>query len=92
MKRLLAKKRRFEEPGHYTEDDREKIPLRDFGDPENRRYPIVTQQDVYDAARLIGHAEHPRKVKERIIEISKRKGFKIPKSWQREEERREKKR
>ncbi|MBE3584844.1 MAG: hypothetical protein IMW94_01480 [Thermoanaerobacter sp.] len=76
---------RFAAPGHYTEKDREKIPPKDFGDPKNRKFPIVVPQDVEDAARLIGKAENPEAVKKRIIRIARRKGpefvARIPESW-----------
>ncbi len=71
----------FERPGHYTRKDREKIPDEDFAGP-NRTFPIVTQQDVHDAARLIGHAANPAAVTARIKAIAKRKGFSLPKEWQ----------
>lgn len=64
--------------------DRDKIPAADFAGP-NRSYPIVTPQDVADAAGLIGHADNPDAVKAKIIAIAKRKGAafvaKLPKSW-----------
>lgn len=47
----------------------------DFGDPEGRKYPIMTAKDVKDAARLIGKAKDADAVKKRIIAIAKRKGF-----------------
>ncbi|HLG72144.1 MAG TPA: hypothetical protein VFE42_20690 [Chloroflexota bacterium] len=71
---------RFEKPGEYTAKDREKIPDEDFAGP-NKTYPIVTQADVDDAARLIGHADDPEAVKRKIIAIAKRKGFDIPDAW-----------
>lgn len=52
-----------------------------FAGPHNS-FPIKTQQDVYDAARLIGHAQNPAAVKSRIIAIARSKGFSLPKSWQ----------
>lgn len=70
----------FQQPGHYTAKDRDKIPLSDFGDPQRKKYPIVTQQDVHDAASLIGKAGPG--VKERIIRIAKRKGFSLPDAWE----------
>lgn len=64
--------------------DRDKIPAEDFAGP-NRSYPIVTPQDVADAAGLIGHADNPDAVKAKIISIAKRKGAafvaKLPKAW-----------
>lgn len=49
--------RKFESPGHYTEGDREKMDASEFGDPDNKNFPIVTVADVMDAAHLIGR--HP---------------------------------
>ena len=41
-------KKKFQSPGHYTKADREKIDATDFGDPHNKKFPIVTQQDVQE--------------------------------------------
>lgn len=51
-----------------------------FAGPHNS-FPIKTQQDVYDAARLVGHAADKAAVKARIIRIARSKGFSLPKSW-----------
>lgn len=51
-----------------------------FAGPHNS-FPIKSQQDVYDAARLVGHAANPAAVKQRIIRIAHSKGFALPKSW-----------
>lgn len=60
--------------------ERDKLPEDDFAGP-HQSFPIRSQQDVADAARLIGHADNPEAVKEKIITIAKRKGFKIPDAW-----------
>ncbi len=60
-------------PRDELEDD-------DFAGP-NRTFPIVTAQDVKDAARLIGKADDPEAVKRKIIAIAKRKGFELPEAW-----------
>lgn len=73
-------KTKFKSPGHYTKADRKKIPTSSFAGP-HQSFPIVTQQDVYDAARLTGHASNPNAVKSKIKRIAKKKGFKLPKSW-----------
>jgi hypothetical protein len=65
----------------WNQEERDKLPLEDFGEPEKRGYPIKTQKDVEDAARLIGHAANAEAVKKRIIAIAKRKGFDLPRSW-----------
>jgi hypothetical protein len=65
--------------------DRDELPDSDFGDPANRKYPIVTPGDVEDAGGLIGRAGDPEAVRRRIIAIARRKGpafeAKIPDSW-----------
>lgn len=76
----LKDKQRFQRPGQYTKSDRAKIAPEDFAGP-NKTFPIVTQQDVHDAARLIGHAANPAAVKARVIAIARRKGFALPDAW-----------
>ena len=71
---------RFQRPGQYTKADRAKIAPEDFAGP-GQTFPIVTQQDVHDAARLIGHAANPAAVKARVIAIARRKGFALPDAW-----------
>jgi hypothetical protein len=65
--------------------DRDKLPESAFADPKNRKYPIVSPKDVADAAGLVGHAENPGAVKDRIISIAQRKGpefeARLPDSW-----------
>lgn len=51
-----------------------------FAGPHNS-FPIRNQSDVYDAARLVGHAANPAAVKARIIAIARSKGYSLPKSW-----------
>lgn len=67
--------------GTITAAERAKVSAGDFAGP-HRSFPIRNQQDVYDAARLVGHAADPAAVKAAIIRIAKRKGFSLPKSWQ----------
>ena len=77
-------KRDFD-PGVGGGVDRDRLPESDFGDPDNRKYPIVTPKDVHDAGGLIGHAGDPEAVKRRITSIAHRKGpdfvAQIPDSW-----------
>lgn len=56
------------------------VPEEDFAGP-HRSFPIRTQNDVYDAWRLRGHAANPTEVARNIIRIAKRKGFKLPDNW-----------
>lgn len=71
---------KFQSPGHYSASDRKKMSPKTFAGP-HETYPIETQQDVHDAARLIGHAQNPQAVKSKIKSIAKQKGFSIPVSW-----------
>lgn len=73
---------KFQAPGHYTAQDRQQIPAEDFGDPANKTFPIVTQQDLDDAARLLGHAADPVAVQARLTTIAKRLGLSLPAAWQ----------
>lgn len=66
----------------WTAKTRDNLKESDFGDPEGRKFPIKDQSDLDDAARLIGHASDPDKVKARLIKIAKRKGLTLPASWQ----------
>lgn len=64
--------------------ERDALPASDFGDPQRRLFPIRNQQDVDDAARLIGRARDPEAVKERILAICKRKRLTPPAAWVKE--------
>lgn len=61
---------------------RNKIPPEDYGDPENKKFPIVTQSSVDAAAKLIGKAANPTRVQKRVTAIAKRKGFTLPDTWE----------
>lgn len=65
-----------------SQAQRDALSTDDFGDPENRLYPIKDQDDVDSAASLIGKAGNPDAVKKRIIAIANRKNLKIPDAWQ----------
>ena len=71
-----------------SQEDRDKIPTEDFGDPESRTFPVRNQDDVDNAARLLGHAPEAKQaeIKRRISEIAKRKNLKLPQTWQEEED------
>jgi len=68
---------------NLSQAERDKLPLSSFGDPANRKYPIVDASDVSDAASLIGKAPAFKRaaIKARIIAIARRKGFPIPDAW-----------
>lgn len=55
-----------------------------FGDPDKEAFPISPsngQEDLNNAARLVGHADNPSAVKSRLKGIGGSLGLMIPKSW-----------
>lgn len=60
------------DPGVGGGVDRDKIPAEDFAGP-GRSFPIVTQDDISDAASLAHHADDPAAVRARIRSIARRK-------------------
>jgi hypothetical protein len=58
----------------------------DFADPAGRKFPILDQDDVDSAARLIGKAGNKEMVKKRVIAIAKKKGLRLPDAWAAEQE------
>lgn len=74
---------------YLSKDKRSELPLKSFGYPQKRLFPILSESDVMAAASLLGRAkltESERKnVKRRIINIALREGYKIPDAWVAEE-------
>src|SRR5579859_5569175 len=69
----------------YSQSEREAMPLSDFGDPDNRAFPIKVAEDVIHAAERLHNASGSQAaIKARIKKIAKRKGFPLPKSWEEE--------
>lgn len=68
---------------YIPKKERDKIPLADFADPTNRKYPIIDQAHLDSAVRLIGRAPKDKQaaIKARIKKIAKRKGLKLPESY-----------
>lgn len=68
---------------YISQKERDKVADEDFGDPENRKYPVRNQQDLDSAAKLIGKAPASKRaaIKTRIKKIAKRKGLTLPESW-----------
>src|SRR5579871_1237779 len=66
-----------------TSEERDKLAEGDFAWPEERKYPIRTQQDVDSAAKLIGKAPADKQaaIKKRIIALAKKKNLTIPDDW-----------
>jgi len=65
----------------FPQAERDAMDSEDFGGP-HESFPIKSQEDVHNAAKLIGHADDPDAVKAKIKRIAKRKGFSLPKSWE----------
>jgi hypothetical protein len=65
----------------WTAEKRRKLPLSQFGAPDQRLFPIEDQSDMDAAAHLIGRAKNPAKVKKRLIAIARKLGLKIPDAW-----------
>ncbi len=68
---------------YYSDKERESMDESDFCGP-HRTYPVKTQEDVTNAARLIGHADSPESVKKCVIGKAKTHGWSIPDAWQEE--------
>lgn len=68
-----------------TEEKRKELPNNVFGYPEKRLFPILSESDVVSAAKLLGRAKltdkERDKVKNRIIKIAMREGYKLPEAW-----------
>lgn len=69
-----------------TMEARTALSPEDFGDPDRRLFPVLTQEDVNLAPRRISVFPEADKLKERLIAIAKRKGFALPDVWIQKEE------
>lgn len=68
----------------FSQKERDAMDASDFAGP-HESFPIKTQEDLENAARLIGHADNPDAVKAKAKAIAKRKGLTLPKAWQDED-------
>lgn len=68
----------------FSQKERDSMDASDFAGP-HESFPIKTQEDLENAARLIGHADDPEAVKAKAKAIAKRKGLTLPKAWQDED-------
>lgn len=70
---------------YLSKDKREELPLKVFGYPKKRLFPILSENDVMAAAKLLGRAkvseDERRTIKRRIINIALRENYKIPDAW-----------
>lgn len=84
--RLSERRRRLAnfDPGVGGGVDRDKLPPHDFAGP-HQTFPIVTPQDVKDAAHLVGHTANPEAVKAKITALARAKGpefaKRLPADW-----------
>lgn len=61
---------------YESESERDAIPAEDFGDPDQKLFPVRTQAEFRSAMEELGNAADPTAVKARILEIAARKGLK----------------
>ena len=64
-----------------TNEQRAALSPEEFGDPNRRLFPVLTQEDVDKAPRRVVALANAEEVKSRIISIAQRKGFTIPADW-----------
>lgn len=64
-----------------TVTERAALSPEDFGDPERRLFPVMVQQDVTLAPNRISFFPDYETLKDRIISIALKKGFKLPDVW-----------
>lgn len=64
-----------------TVEERAALSPEDFGDPERRLFPVLTQEDVNLAPRRISFFPNFESMKDRLIAIATRKGFTVPDVW-----------
>lgn len=73
---------------YLSKEKRDELPLKVFGHPTKRLFPILSENDVMSAARLLGRAKltesERESVKKRIINIALREGYALPDTWQAE--------
>lgn len=61
------------------------LPTLDFGDPANRKFPIVDQDDVnFSASDMAGVTMNVDSFKRRVLTIAKRKNLQVPETWAKE--------
>ena len=68
---------------YVSAEERKKIPLSNFADPKNRKFPINNQQHLDAAVKLVGRepAAKQAAIKKRIVEIAHRLKLDLPASW-----------
>lgn len=65
-----------------TIKDRQELSIEDFGDPDRRLFPVMTQEDVDKAPKRIKPLSNLETIKSRIMAIATKKGFTLPSEWE----------
>lgn len=68
---------------YIPQAERNKIAEDDFAWPEERKYPIVTQENLDAAVTLLGRAPsyEQENIKRNIKRIAQRRGLSLPDKW-----------
>lgn len=69
---------------YYSQKERDSMDSSDFCGP-HESFPVKSQEDVTNAAHLVGHADNPSAVKACIKGKAKAHGWSLPESWQEED-------
>lgn len=73
---------------YVSQKERDEMSSEDFGDPEEKKYPVKDEKHFHAAVKLLGRApkEKQAAIKSRLKKIAKRKGYKLPDSWENEKD------
>lgn len=82
MQRGLSQEDELIARRYYSQKERDSMDDSDFCGP-HQSFPVKSQEDVNNAARLVGHADNPDAVKHCIIGKAKANGWSIPDAWKR---------
>lgn len=68
---------------YISKKTREKMPKKEFGWPEEEKYPASTEQEFKAAVHLIGKAPPGKQamIKKNLMRIAKKNGWAIPETW-----------
>lgn len=69
---------------YISQKTRDKMSKKDFGWPEEEKYPASTEQEFKAAVHLVGKAPKDKQemIKKNLKRIAKKNGWAIPESWQ----------
>lgn len=69
-------------PTRLTREEREKLLPADFADPDRKLYPILTDADLEEAARVFSKVKDGTKLRDNAIQIARRKNLRVPAGWE----------